>query len=176
MLETRWSKIAALPWVLVFPGPQKVSDNIVRSKIQHCRTKLIVCSFESSWRENRPGLFTILYYQYFEKIQTKNKMAVIVVSFPENISKSIVNTAFWLVQSLFSSSRAFGWAYDELCTTTLKFWPWWWGSLTFWGPGGDQISKLSRHFWSTSRVSGMVGNLIFACQLARPKKRFRGTP
>ena len=26
---------------------------------------------------------------------------------------------------LFVSSRAFEWAYDELCTTILKFWPWW---------------------------------------------------
>ena len=43
--------------------------------------------------KKKTELFTILYYQYFEKIQTKNEIAVIVVPFPMNISKSII---YWI--------------------------------------------------------------------------------
>ena len=75
----------------------------------------------------------------FRKMQTKNKMAVIVVLFSVNIPKSIGYRAFWLVESLFVPSRAFEWVTDELCTTVLKFWSQWYGSLTFLGPGGPNF-------------------------------------
>ena len=99
------------------PRPPEGQRPLVRSKIQNCPTKLIVRSFESSWRGKLTWAIHNALLQIFWKIQTKNKAAVLVIPFPVNISKGIVNRAFWLIWSLFLSSRAFQWVYDELCTT-----------------------------------------------------------
>ena len=44
------------------------------------------------------------------------------------------------------------------------------GSLTFWEPGVPNLEGYPPFFGQ--RVSGKAGNLIFLCQLARPKKHF----
>ena len=49
---------------------------------------------------------------------------------------------------LFSSSRAFEWAYDELCTTMLNSRPQYRGHWSFGDRGGGRSSKENRHFWS----------------------------
>ena len=101
-------------------APKRSAGPIERSKIQKCRTKLIVCSFESSWREKQTWAIHNTLLPIFWKIQTKNKMAVIVVYYPVNISKSFINRAFRLIESLSVSSRAFRMSIDEVCTTILK--------------------------------------------------------
>ena len=91
---------------------------LMQNGTPYCTSKLIVCSFESSWQEK----YTYMGYSQYStanilKIQTKNKIAVIVDHFTVNILESIVNTAIWLVSSLFVPSETFEWACNELCTT-----------------------------------------------------------
>ena len=73
---------------------------------------------------------------------------------------------FSRVKSFRMSTR---WApYDNFEVLT-----WWWGHWPYFGGGdGKQISKLSR---LVQRVSGMAGDLIFACQSAPPTTAFWDT-
>ena len=158
--------MAALLWVLVLPALKRSATPIVRSKTQHCRTKL-ACSFESSWREKTDPWYSQYSLAKFRKIKTKSRMLIVLsVNIihrkkpKSSISISIGCKVFWVIYSLFVPSSAFELAYNELCTAILNFWPQWWGSLTFCGDPGYRISMLSCHFGR--RVSDMAGNLLFA--------------
>ena len=70
------------------PGPQRSATTLIRPKIQNCRTKVIVCSFESSWRGKQIwGIHNILLPKFRWKIQTKTKRPLLSSSFPWIFSK-----------------------------------------------------------------------------------------
>ena len=64
-----------------FPGPQKVSDPY--SKVENVIVRSSSYAHSKGLDEkNRPELFTILYYQYFEKYSWKTKWPLLLSLFP----------------------------------------------------------------------------------------------
>ena len=149
-----------------------------KSKIRNCRTKLIVCSFETYWREKQTcGIHNTLLPK-FRKIQTKNKMAVIVVLFSVNRYfqkcwiKSILPhlKSVCLVKS-FQMSNSIRWTLsDNVEVLTLMIWV----TDLLWARG-DQISKLSRHFGTACFWRGWWPYTYLLTSLYAPKTCFWDT-
>ena len=120
------------------PGPQKVSDPYIKVKIAklsfkaHCmlirkllkrKTDLWHSQYyilpifwqsrKTKWPDGRP-----VYSEYFQKYWT---------------------WAFSFVCSLFVSPKVLEWVCDELCTTILRFWSYWWGVSDALGIGGPNV-------------------------------------
>ena len=156
------------------PRPQKVSDPpLLGSKLQNCRTEIIVCSFESSWRDkqilnvNRNALFPILL-----KVFTVSRTASTVILFLVVFAKILVieyceyHRSVSLIKSFRMSMR---WSlYDNFDFRLLYRgrWPF----------GGRGTRTQRRTVIVVQRVSSMTGHLIFACHLARPKSVLGGHP
>ena len=72
------------------PAPKRSAIPIIKPKIQDCRTKLIICSFESSRREKQIcGIHNTQLPKCWKKIHTQNEMTATVVLLSVNIFKSI---------------------------------------------------------------------------------------
>ena len=155
-------------------GPQKVSDPpSLGSNLQSC-TELIVCSFESPWRDkqtlNEPkwSIYNTFWNIHGER-NDNNGHFVFLLYFSKYLYKSVVNSP-----GLFFSRQ-------ELSNEhTMSFVPQFWifdltiGVADLFGGRGTKTQRRVAVF--DQRVSGMTGHLIFACQVARPKKFFFGHP